>query len=194
MFPISESAAQAEWQRTVQVIVPVEDGKTTRALTDSVVAMAEAQDAQIRRSPKSDTTAALETVKASLSNEGLALTSASHVFITYRFTLKNSRLKRNIRDLHFIYRPSAEQGKDVPILYVDLTENQFYKDLLIEQGTPSSVNEAVYHPFKQQIAFHGLLETATVVKVGNEIIRDPEQADAEKEQIMATIRRLTYNR
>lgn len=194
LVPISESAAQAEWQRTVKMIAPIKEKMVTRALTDSVVAMAEAKDLQqLQRTPGSNTTDALEEIKDALSKEGLALTSATHVFITYRFALKGSSLKREIRDLHFIYRPTAKQGEDIPILYLDLSENNLYQRLLVEQGTPSSVNEVVFHPFAEKIAFHSLRDNATVVQVGNRIIRDPKQAAAEKQQIAGTIRELTYN-
>ena len=193
LVPVSECVAQAEWQRTVKVIAPVEEGTVTRALTDSVVAMAETQDLQLRRTPQSNTTASLEGIKSALSEDGLALTSATDVFITYRFTLKGSRLQRDILDLHFIYRPSAEQGEDIPILYVDLTENDLYQRLIVEKGLPSSINEVAFHSFEEQVAFHNLLDSATVVQVGNDIIRDPEQAASEKRQIAGTIRELTYD-
>jgi hypothetical protein len=173
-LPASDAAGQAEWQRTVKVIAPVEDGQVTSALTDSIVAMVEAQDVPLRRSPEANAATTLETIRTALSDDGLALSSATHAFITYRFALRNSKLQ-------------------IPILYVDLSDEQFYEPLLIEKGVPSAENEAVYHPFKEEIAFHGLLGTATVVKVGNRIIRDPEQAAAEERQIIATIRKLAYN-
>ena len=194
LVPVSECAAQVEWQRTVKMIAPIEEGMVTRALTDSVVAMAEAQDLQQpQRTPKSNTSTSLVDIKEALSKEGLALTSATHVFITYRFALEGSSLKREIQDLHFIYRPTDRQGEDIPVLYVDLSENNLYQRLLLEKGTPSSVNEVVFHSFAEQIAFHSLRTEATVVQVGNRIIRDPEQAAAEKQQIAGTIRELTYN-
>lgn len=192
-LPASDAAGQAEWQRTVKVIAPVENGQVTSALTDSIVAMVEAQDVPLRRSPEANTATTLETIRTALSDDGLALSSATHAFLTYRFALRNSKLQRSILDLHLIYRPTAQQGSDIPILYVDLSDEQFYEPLLIEKGVPSTENEAVYHPFKEEIAFHGLLGTATVVKVGNRIIRDPEQAAAEERQIIATIRKLAYN-
>lgn len=192
-LPISECAAQAEWQRTVKVIAPIEKGMVTRALTDSVVAMAEAQDMPLQRTPQSNTPTSLAEIREALSEEGLALTSANHVFITYRFTLKSSSLQRDVLDLHFIYRPAASQGEDIPILHLDLTQNRLYKELLVEKGPPSSVNEVAFHPFGEKIAFHNLQDTATVVQVGNRIIRDPEQAASEKKQIAGTIRELTYN-
>ena len=141
LVPTAESAGQAEWQRTVEVIVPVEEELVTRPLTDSIVAMIEAQALSPKRTPQSDTTATLEEIEASLSGEGLALTSATHVFITYRFTQNNGRLRRRILDLHFIYRPSAEQGEDIPILYLDLSKNNLHQRLLVEKGTPVRVNE-----------------------------------------------------
>lgn len=193
VLPISESAGQAQWQRTVKVIVPVEEGMVTRALTDSVVAMAEAQDKRFRRRPKPDTTVTLSAIRTALSEEGLALTSPTHVFITYRFTQESGRLHRDILDLHFIYRPSAEQGEDIPILYLDLTEDNLYRQLLVKKGTPVRVNEATFRSFEEQIAFHNLQDTVRVVQVGNRIIRDAEQAASEKKRIMSTIRKLTYN-
>ena len=193
LAPVSESAAQAEWQRTVKVIAPVEDGLVTRALTDSVVEMAETQNMELRRTPQSDTTTTPEKIKAALSEEGLALTSATHAFITYRFTQKSGQLHRNILDLHFIYRPTGEQGEDIPILYLDLSEENLYRQLLVKKGTPSPVNEVAFRPFEEQISLYSLRDTARVVQVGNQIIREPERAAAEKRQIMATIRKLTYN-
>jgi hypothetical protein len=177
----------------VKVIAPIQENTVTRALTDTVVGMAETQDLQLRRTPESDTAASLAPIRSALSEEGLALTSATDVFITYRFTLKGSRLQRRILDLHFIYRPSAEQGEDIPILYLDLTENDLYQRLIVEKGLPSSVNEVAFQPFEEAIAFHSLQETATVVQVGNQIIRDPKQAASETRQIAGTIRELTYD-
>lgn len=192
VIPLSESAAQAEWQKTVKVIAPVEDGSITAPLADSVVAMAKAGEIPIRRAPGSDTTS-LADVGNALSEEGLALTSATHVFITYRFGLNQGALQRDIRNLHFIYRPTAQQGEDIPILYVDLTDGNLQQELLVEKGTPSFVNELNFHPFAEQLSLQKLRDKATVVRVGNRIIRDPEQAAAAKQRVLQTIRRLTYS-
>ena len=193
LLPTAESAGQAEWQRTVEVIVPVEEGLVTRALTDSVVAMVEeAQALKPRRAPNTDTSATLKEIRAALSGEGLALTSATHVFITYRFTQKSSRLRRDILDLHFIYRPSAEQGEDIPILYLDLSKNNLHQRLLAEKGTPVRINEAAFRSFEGQLRFSELQEEATVVRVGDRVLRDAEKAATAKRQILRTIQNLTY--
>jgi len=192
LVPTAESAGQAEWQRTVEVIVPVEEELVTRPLTDSIVAMIEAQALSPKRTPQSDTTATLEEIEAALSGEGLALTSATHVFITYRFTQKSSRLRRDILDLHFIYRPSAEQGEDIPILYLDLSKNNLHQRLLVEKGTPVRINEAAFRSFEDQVRFSELQEEATVVRVGDRVLRDAEKAATAKRQILRTIQNLTY--
>jgi hypothetical protein len=192
LLPTAESAGQAEWQRTVEVIVPVEEELVTRPLTDSIVAMIEAQALSPKRTPQSDTTATLEEIEAALSGEGLALTSATHVFITYRFTQKSSRLRRDILDLHFIYRPSAEQGEDIPILYLDLSKNNLHQRLLVEKGTPVRINEAAFRSFEDQVRFSELQEEATVVRVGDRVLRDAEKAATAKQQILRTIQNLTY--
>ena len=192
LVPTAESAGQAEWQRTVEVIVPVEEELVTRPLTDSIVAMIEAQTLSPKRTPQSDTTATLEEIEAALSGEGLALTSATHVFITYRFTQKSSRLRRDILDLHFIYRPSAEQGEDIPILYLDLSKNNLHQRLLVEKGTPVRINEAAFRSFEDQVRFSELQEEATVVRVGDRVLRDAEKAATAKRQILRTIQNLTY--
>jgi hypothetical protein len=192
LVPTAESAGQAEWQRTVEVIVPVEEELVTRPLTDSIVAMIEAQALSPKRTPQSDTTATLEEIEAALSGEGLALTSATHVFITYRFTQKSSRLRRDILDFHFIYRPSAEQGEDIPILYLDLSKNNLHQRLLAEKGTPVRINEAAFRSFEGQLRFSELQEEATVVRVGDRVLRDAEKAATAKRQILRTIQNLTY--
>lgn len=192
LLPTAESVGQADWQRTVEVIVPVKEGLVTRALTDSVVAMVEAQALSPRRAPQSDTTAPLEEIETALSDEGLALTSATHVFITYRFTQNSGRLRRRILDLHFIYRPSAEQGEDIPILYLDLSEDDLHQRLLAEKGTPVRINEAAFRSFEEQIGLSELQDEATVVRIGNQIIRDAEEAATAKRQILRTIQDLTY--
>ena len=192
LVPTAESAGQAEWQRTVEVIVPVEEELVTRPLTDSIVAMIEAQALSPKRTPQSDTTATLEEIEAALSGEGLALTSATHVFITYRFTQNNGRLRRRILDLHFIYRPSAEQGEDIPILYLNLSEDDLHQRLLAKKGTPVQVNEVAFRSFKEQLGFLELQDEATVVRIGDQIVRDAEEAAAAKRQVLRTLQDLAY--
>lgn len=193
LVPVSESAAQAQWQQTVQVIAPVEDGTVTRALMDSVMTVLETNSVPVQQSPQSDTTS-LRAIQDNLSGEGLALTSATHVFITYRYNLTSSDLQREILDLYFIYRPSAQQEEDIPVLYVDLSRDNLYEEVMVKRGTTLPSNEAAFLPFNQQLGFHNLRDVVTVVQVGDEIIRDPERAAVEKKRLLKITQNLTYNR
>lgn len=193
LVPVSKSVGQAQWQQTVQVIAPVEEGSLTQVLMDSVVTTVETQNFSAQTSPESDTMS-LSAIREALSAEGLALRSATHVFITYRFRLTRSELQRDILDLYFIYRPPAQQEEDISVLYLDLSQDDLYEELLVERGTTLPSNEAAFLPFKQQIGFHNLRDVTTVVQVGDQIIRDPEQAAAEKKRILDITQNLTYSR
>lgn len=190
---VSESVGQTEWQRTVQVITPVEDGKVARPLLDSAAAVVGSQNIPVQRSPQSDPTA-LQSIREEISEEGLALTSATHVFVTYRFRLSSGNLQREILNLYYIYRPTAQQEEDIPILYLDLSKENLYEELLVERGTTLSSNEAAFLPFGQQIGFHALRDVMTVVQVGDQIIRDPERAASEKKKLLGTLQNLAYGR
>jgi hypothetical protein len=189
----SESLGQAEWKRTVQVIAPIKDGDVTQALLDSTVAVLKSQNVPVQRSPESDTTS-LQTIQQKISEEGLALTSATHTFITYRFHLSSGDFQREIFDLYFIYRPTAQQEEDIPILYLDLSRGALYEKLLVERGTTLPSNEATFLPFREQIGFRASRDMMTVVQVGDQIIRDPERAASKKKQLLETLRNLAYGR
>lgn len=191
VLSVAPSAAQDQWRQTAQVIAPVEEGTVTRALLDSVVSVVEREGFRISSSPQGARVSVSER-RDSLSSKGLALSSATHVFITYRFSLSSSTLDQEIRDLYFIFRP-AGQEEDIPILHVDLQEGAMYEELLIERGTRLAANESAFVPFRRQLSFHNLRSRVTVVKVGDEIIRDPDRAAAEKERLLDITRELTYN-
>lgn len=192
LLPVRESAGQARWQQTVEVIVPVEEGSVMRALVDSVALMPKAQGLPLRRAPQSDTATSLDKIRTALESEGLALTSATHVFITYRFGQDSGQLQRSVLGLHYIYRSSAGNEEDVSILYVDLSEENQRQRLLREKGTPVAANEVAFRSFREQLSFSQLRSEATVVRVGNEIIRDAGEAAAAKQKIFSTIRNLIY--
>lgn len=185
------SLGQDQWRQTAQVIVPVEEGLVTRALLDSAVSMIESQDVSIQQAPQASSSSLGEIEKA-LSEEGLATSSATHVFVTYQFSLSSGTFSQELRDLHFIFRPEGEE-EDIPILYLDLQDEQFREELLVERGTRPASNEAAFVPFRQQVRFHGLQDHLTVVRVGGQIIRDSGRAAAEKKRILKVVRNLAYS-
>lgn len=187
---VPESRAQTRWQRTVEVIVPVSDAEVMPALLDSMDTVFRARGATVQRSPQSEPVP-YDRVGEMLSGEGLSVSSASHVFITYRYALTSARLERQIQDLYFIYRSTSVE-EDVPILYVDLTTSDLYEELLVERGSPMASNEATYLEFERQLSLHRLRDVATVVRVGDDIIRDSERATAEKQRILQVTTRLVH--
>jgi len=189
---LSPAFGQGAWQRTAQVIVPVEEETAVQALVDSAASLVEQQSIQVRSAPGSERVP-LQTLEDRLSEEGLTVTSATHLFVTYRFSMDRQRVEREISDLHFIYRPAAGQEEDIPLLYLDLSDSRLHTQLLKKRGTPVPSNEAVFVPFLDQIAFHNLQDEATIVRLGNQIIRDEERAAAAKENLMATLKTLYYN-
>lgn len=186
-----EALGQAAWQRTVTLIVPVERGSAPAALADSVVALAEAQAVSLRRSP-SAVPSSPPALREALAAEGLSIRSATHAFLTYRFVLQTGTLHRRPLHAHFIYRPPQAQRRDRSVLYVDLTEDPVPNALLVARGLRSALNEATYHPFREQISFSALHRAGTVVKVGTRVIRDSAEAAAVKQRILATLRSLAY--
>lgn len=186
-----EARGQAAWQRTVTLIVPVERDGAPAALADSAVALAEAQAVSLRRSP-SAAPSSLPALRDALAAEGLSVRSATHVFLTYRFVLRAGTLHRRPLHAHFIYRPPQSQRRDRSVLYVNLTEDPVPNALLVERGLRSARNEAMYHPFREQISFSALHHTGTVVKVGTRVIRDSTEATAVEQRILATLRSLAY--
>jgi hypothetical protein len=186
----SPSAGQDQWRQTVQTIVPVEEETVARALLDSVVSVVQNQDIPVQKAPRASSTS-FKAIKDTLSEEGLAASSATHMFITYRFSLSSSTFNEKILDLYYIFRPEG-QGEDIPILYLDLREGRLYENLLIERGTRLTSNEATFLPFKQQVGFNDLRDQLAVVRVGNRTIRDTARAAAEKKRILEVIRDLTY--
>ncbi|MCS3672733.1 hypothetical protein GGP66_000137 [Salinibacter ruber] len=188
----SPSAGQDQWRQTVQTIVPVKEKTIARALLDSVVSVVQNQDIPVQQAPQASSTS-FKAIEDTLSEEGLAASSATHMFITYRFSLSSSTFNEKILDLYYIFRPEGQGGEDIPILYLDLREGRLYESLLIERGTRLTSNEATFLPFKQQVGFNDLRDQLAVVRVGNRTIRDTARAAAEKKRILEVIRNLTYN-
>jgi hypothetical protein len=188
----SPSAGQDQWRQTVQAIVPVTEETVARALLDSVVSVVQNQDIPVQQAPQASSTS-FKAIKDTLSEEGLAASSATHMFITYRFSLSSSTFNEEILDLYYIFRPEGQEEEDIPILYLDLRKGQLYENLLIERGTRLTSNEATFLPFKQQVGFNNLRDQLAVVRVGSRTIRGTDRAAAEKERILKIIRDLTYN-
>lgn len=183
--------AQAAWQQTVQVIAPVEAEEVTGILLDTLATAFEKQNASIRKGPDAPVQP-YSAVQRELSQEGLDVRSATHVFITYRFRVTSAGTRYKIYDLYFIFRPPNASDTDIPVLYVDLTDPDTYERVLVEGGTTIPYNEAAFLQFREQVSFHALRDDVRVVQVGEQIIRDEKLAAAEKERILKITTQFTY--
>ena len=185
-----QAQSQSRWLRTIQVITPVSDREVTGVLLDTLMEVINRQDIRVRRSPEDLDTQSFADLEKALINEGLDVTSATQVFITYRYESTQQGFFAQILDLYFIYRPTEFEEADIPILYLDATD-PVIQNIMVNSGVPSEVNEAVTRPFIEQIAINQLMGS-TVVKVGDRIIRDEKVADYEKRRLLAIIREKSY--
>lgn len=183
--------AQAAWRQTVQVVAPVEIEEVTGILLDTLATAIEQADTPVQKEPDAPVTT-FGALQRDLEQDGLDVTSATHVFITYRFHSTSAGTRYKILDLYFIFRPPGADETDIPVLYVDLTDPEMYERLLVEGGTTLPYNEAAFLQFREQMSFHSLRDDVRVVQVGEHIIRDEKLAAAEKQRILKITTRFTY--
>jgi hypothetical protein len=186
-----QSRAQAAWRQTVQVLAPVETNEVTGVLLDTLATSLEKRNAPVRKGPNAPVTT-YSALQNDLSQDGLGVASATHVFITYHFQMTSAGTRYKILDLYFIFRPPNASDTDIPVLYVDLTDPEPYERYLVEGGTTIPYNEAAFLQFRDQVSFHTLRDMVRVVQVGEQIIRDPKLAAAEKQRILTITTQFTY--
>lgn len=185
----SAATAQTRWLQTVQVIAPVDEYRVTGALLDSLLQVVPRSGVTLRREPE-EAARSFRALEDELLREGYDFTSANRVFISYRLEATQRGFVSEIEDLFFIYRPEGYEDIDVPILHLDAREAPVRR-VLVSGGTRQAQNQAAFEPFFDQLRFHQIAE-ASVVSVGGRVIRDEQEARAEKERLLATIRRFVY--
>ena len=183
--------AQSRWLRTVEVVTPVSQEEITGALLDTLVTVVQKNDIPVKRSPEDEAETTLEALDNRILDEGLDYSSATHVFITYQYEATQLGLDTDILSMYFIFRPDQANENDIPILYLNTTHPSI-RNALISNGTQLRVNEAAFLPFWDQLMLNKLPNGSQIVAVGGEIIRDPEEAETEKVQLLNTIRKFMY--
>ena len=183
--------AQSRWLRTVEVVTPVSQDEITGALLDTLVTVVQKNDIGVKRSPEDEAETTLEALDNQILNEGLDYSSATHVFITYQYEATQLGLDTDILSMYFIFRPDQANENDIPILYLDTTHPSI-RNALVSNGTQLRVNEAAFLPFWDQLMLNKLPNESQIVAVGGQIIRDPEEAELEKVQLLNTIRQFMY--
>lgn len=183
--------AQTRWLQTAEVIAPVEEDGPVQALLDTLVQRIErGESLPLHRTPE-DPKITASALEEQLFAEGLDYTSANRVFIDYRFEMNRQGFSEKITGMYFIYRPQGIEEADIPILYLDMSDPAVQR-LLSESGTTLPDNAAAFRPFREQIGFTRMSADQTLVAVGDDVIREPERAEAEKRRLVKTIERFSY--
>lgn len=191
LFTPTQADAQ-RWLQTSQLIVPVEADTPTRALLDTLVQVIRRKDSvMVRRSPEESTTMSLTDLENKLiSGPGIGLSSASHVFLDYKFMIGNRGYEESIEAFKFIFR-AGQAESDVPMLYVE-ADKPWVQKILRNKGTTLRTNQAALKTFSDQLSFARMQdnEGAQVVEIAGKAVRTGYEA--KKKKLVEKITRLTY--
>ena len=183
--------AQGRWRQTVEIIAPVEDDGVTKALLDSLISTLRAKDIPVARErEKGATKMSMGALENQLYNQGLDISSANQVFLTYTLAGDQRGFSSEISEMYFIYRPMEYDDVDEPIMYVDATDPAV-QSMLINSGTVNPMNQEAVRPFNDQMMVHQL-DKSVVTRFGDRIIRDEKDARKTRRDLLATIARFIY--
>lgn len=190
-FAAPQNASGQIWLQTARVITPVQDGPT-RVFLDSLVNVMERKDVKVKRSPDADETMRISDLRDELIDEvGIALKSANHAFIDYRFLIDNGGdFRQEIARIHFVFRPGPQQT-DTSVLYVD-AQKPWVEKLIHQKGTSLRTNEAALIPFQRHLNFADIAKQkeSKVVEISGETVR--EKFDERKRALIRKVEELMY--
>ena len=186
-----DAAAQGRWRQTVEIIAPVEDEGVTKTLLDSLVTTLKRRDISVAREREEGAQKmSMGSLENQLYNQGLDVSSANQVFLTYTLTGDQRGFGSEISEMYFVYRPVEYDDVDEPILYVDATDPAV-QELLLNSGTVDPMNQEAFLPFNDQMMVHQL-DKSVVTRFGDRIIRDEKEARQTRRDLLATIARFVY--
>ena len=73
----------------------------------------------------------------------------------------------------------------------DVSKVPSIADLLANSGMTLRTNEASFSPFREQLMFHKL-PSSQLVALGGNVIRDAEDAEAERQRLLRAVQRFLY--
>jgi len=182
---VPTSVHAQEWAQEIQIVTTVGYEEPLHVFVDSLSnALTQNPDTRVKHTPQDDAGVSFTELRAELLNNGLALNSATHAFIRYRFELTaGSEIVETIETMYFIFR-GREDRSDIPILYVD-TREPVVGTLIRKSGIPSPVNLKSVTTFREMLAFpqlHSRQETA-MVEIAGRAVRDD---NTEEERILTS--------
>ena len=193
LFLFAPTSADAQrWLQTAQLIVPVEADSPPQALLDTLVqVMGRKDSAMVRRSADSSTPMSLKDLENKLiSDEGIGLRNANHVFLDYKFMIGNRGYEESIEAFQFLYR-AGEGQEDIQMLYVE-ADKPWVQKVLRNKGTTLRTNQAALKTFSDQLSFARMQDNdgAQVVEIAGKAVRTGYKA--KKKKLVEKITRLTY--
>ncbi len=179
------------WLRTVSVVTPVED-RPVKAFLDTLVNVMERREGlKVKRAPEQQKIELSRLKDRLVEEDGVALSSATDLFITYRFSDSlSANFREEILSFYFVFRAGPSQ-EDIPIMYLD-ARAEWVKEIMNNKAMGLPTNEAPLLPFRREFQFLRIarLEDAQVVEIGDEPIR--ENFQRRKQALVNKIRRLAY--
>lgn len=165
--PLSTQAQ--DWAQEAEVIATIGYGTPLHIFLDSLsTSLDRSPDIRLRRSPQDPLTRPYATIRDGLYQEGVALRSASHVFVRYRFDLRDggTRIVETIQDLHLIVRLD-EMEADISILYLNL-RSPLTQEVITTRGIHRGMNLKNLTTFRDLISFPNLTaqEGTAIIEMG----------------------------
>lgn len=192
LFFVPQEVPAQDWVRTVSVVTPVDERPVEAFLDTLVNVMEQKEELRVRRTPNQHEEVRLSELRDQLLNEeGIGLSSATDLFISYRFSDSvGDDFQEEILSFYFVFRAGANQ-EDIPILYLDASSD-WVEELMNDTSIGLPTNEAPLLPFRREFEFLRIasLEDAQIVEIGNKPVREGFQQ--KKEALINKIRRLVY--
>jgi hypothetical protein len=182
-----------QWLQRATVIANIDEGQAPRAFLDTVATRLRKRDTlTVRRTPDGERLTA-QALSDSLLEEGLGLQSANRILIQYQFEVIDNEFVEQIQSVEFIYRPTAQNDTDVPILYLD-AERPLVARIMRSSGIPNEQNLSTIHYFVNELSFPALSldQNVRVVSVGGEALRG--EFDQRRRVLMRRLKQFIYDR
>jgi hypothetical protein len=189
-----------QWHQTAQIRAPFKkDEGLFRALLEDLIRVAQHDSVRVRRRPGDSRSVTMAELQEGLdADEGIDVSSATHVRIDYEWGRARLQFQREIAAIQFVYRRSGWwDDTNVSVLYLETDSHPWLLRVLRDNGyVPPRAHPVPVdaHPvFIHQLTFPQLKVRSDVVilQIGNQPA--PEIDEEEKEQLVQKVMRRRQN-
>lgn len=188
-------ASQAQkWAQEAEVVTTIHSDGPLNVFLDSLYQKLDQHpETHVRRSPEDSMSRSYRLLRKELYQEGVALPSASHAFIRYRFDLTKDgqHVVETIQDIHFTLR--LHTGEDLSILYVKL-EEPLIRKYMNTRGIQSEMNLKNHRTFRNHMTFPVLSTRSSteMIAMGGEVLRGVEESSQKQRLLLELFRSRGY--